>query len=80
MKTRGGAVLINSFDENKNNLRILNEYINEELTEETREITFKTRPDTTKLSIGFSNRYANTEATFKDVEFTKPKTHLLPNT
>lgn len=64
----GGAVLIDSFDENKNSVRIVNEYINEKLAEETREVTFTTRPDTEKLSIGFSNRFTNTEATFKDIE------------
>ncbi|MGB4469453.1 MAG: O-antigen ligase family protein, partial [Tepidanaerobacteraceae bacterium] len=64
----GAGVLINSYDEAGNSVRILNEYIEEEMTEEPREITFTTRPDTVRLNIGFSNRFPNTEATFYTAE------------
>ena len=64
----GAGVLINSYDEAGNSVRILNEYIEEEITEETREITFTTRPDTVRLNIGFTNRYPNTQATFYSAE------------
>ena len=67
----GAGVLINSYDEAGNSVRILNEYIEEEMTEEPREITFTTRPDTVRLNIGFSNRFPNTEATFYTAELYK---------
>lgn len=64
----GAAVLINSYDDAGNSVRILSEYIEEEVSEEVREVTFKTRSDTVRLSIGFSNRFPGTEATFYDAE------------
>jgi O-antigen ligase/tetratricopeptide (TPR) repeat protein len=64
----GAGVLINSYDEAGNSVRILNEYVEEEMTEEPREITFTTRPDTVRLNIGFTNRFPNTEATFYTAE------------
>lgn len=64
----GAGVLINSYDEAGNSVRIVNEYIDEEITEEIREITFTTRPDTVRLNIGFANRYPNTQATFYTAE------------
>lgn len=64
----GAGVLINSYDEAGNSVRIVNEYIDEEINEEIREITFTTRPDTVRLNIGFANRYPNTQATFYTAE------------
>ncbi|MGI6423706.1 MAG: hypothetical protein ACOX2A_00290 [Tepidanaerobacteraceae bacterium] len=76
----GAAVLINSIDENKNSVRIVNEYINENLNEETREITFTTRPDTAELSIGFSNRFPGYRSNlFMLQNFTKPMIYHLLN-
>ncbi|AEE91909.1 O-antigen polymerase [Tepidanaerobacter acetatoxydans Re1] len=65
----GGAIFINSIDENSSSVRIMNEHINENLSKETREVTFTTRPDTKSLSIGFSNYFPDTKATFYDAEF-----------
>jgi len=65
----GAAVIVNSVDENKSSVGIYAEYIKEGTTNEIREVTFKTRPDTKGLSIGFSNRFPGTTATFSDVEF-----------
>ena len=45
----GAAVLVNSIDENNNSVLILNDYINKEVTDEIREVTFKTRPDTASI-------------------------------
>lgn len=64
----GAGVLINSYDEAGNSVRIVNEYIEEEINEEIREITFTTRPDTVRLNIGFTNRFPNTHATFYTAE------------
>lgn len=64
----GAGILINSYDEAGNSVRIVNEYIDEEITEEIREITFTTRPDTVRLNIGFTNRFPNTRATFYTAE------------
>jgi len=64
----GAGVLINSYDEAGNSVRIVNEYIDEEINEEIREITFTTRPDTVRLNIGFTNRFPNTHATFYTAE------------
>ncbi len=65
----GAAVLINSIDDNNNSVRIVNEYIKENLSGEVKEVTFKTRPDTRELLIGFSNYFTKTTATFQNVEF-----------
>jgi tetratricopeptide (TPR) repeat protein len=64
----GAAVFINSVDENKNQTRILNEYVKEGLNGEVKEITFTTRPDTKSLYIGFSNFYPGTAAAFSNAE------------
>jgi len=64
----GAGVLINSYDEANNGVRIVNEYIKEEIAEEIREITFTTRSDTTRLNIGFSNHFPGTDATFYTAE------------
>ncbi|WP_245984700.1 O-antigen ligase family protein [Biomaibacter acetigenes] len=65
----GAALLVNSLDENKNSVRILNEYIKESLNGQVKEFTFTTRPDTKSLSIGFSNRFPGTAASFSNVQF-----------
>lgn len=64
----GAGIQIYSYDEANNGVRIVNEYIEEEITEEIREITFTTRPDTVRLNIGFSNHFPNTQATFYTAE------------
>jgi tetratricopeptide (TPR) repeat protein len=65
----GAALLVNSLDENKNSVRILNEYIKESLDGQVKEFTFTTRPDTKSLSIGFSNYFPGTAAAYSNVQF-----------
>ncbi|NLM44840.1 MAG: O-antigen polymerase [Clostridiales bacterium] len=64
----GAGILINSYDQVGNSVKIIEEYIDEKISEETREITFTTRPDTVRINIGFTNLFPNTEATFYAAE------------
>ncbi len=64
----GALIYINSISESKESVRIHDEYIDEHLSKETKEMIFRTRPDTRDLSIAFRNRYPGTEATIYDVE------------
>jgi len=64
----GGGILINSVDENKNEVSIVSEYFNKKLSNEDIEVTFTTRPHSKNIRIGLCNRFPDTIATFNNVE------------
>ncbi|TYP52417.1 O-antigen ligase family protein [Thermosediminibacter litoriperuensis] len=64
----GGAVQIMSIDKNNKATVIKSEYFNEALEQQLIEVPFKTRTDTTKLQIGFSNRFPGTSAVYSDAK------------
>jgi tetratricopeptide (TPR) repeat protein len=65
----GTAIIVNSIDEDKKSTEIYVKYITEEITNEIREITFKTRSDTKSIQVGFSNYFPSTAVTYSNVQF-----------
>lgn len=75
----GGAVLVNSFGDKNDDVEIKSEYFNEGLTNENREVTFRTRPDTKSIRIGLSNRFPGTIAFFNGLELYETENILSTN-
>jgi hypothetical protein len=63
----GAAIFVDSIDKDNNKASILTRDFKENINNQSKQFIFKTRQDTDKVLIGFSNFHSNTIAIFSDV-------------